>query len=428
MRTIGGLIILVAVVGLSGCRSSGSNAPKPDAPAAPSKTAPEPTLPADLGGVIYGRVKDNFNLPVSKAFIEVVDLQDSQPAGTRFEVSTSAEGLFDINSLKPGHRYRLIARVDGSTLYGIAEVTTPSTNVLIRLVDDPDAKVPAKAAAPDLLPEKPKPQTSPKGQVPLGPPSTEPDAKASPEAKPAPAARPGSADTYDPSRVVDGSKGFGYTSPRQNPPPVSIQVAPPPPPPMAPAQDPVREQMQRVPTPVLPPADPNSVPSCSLSGDRLADFALFDLDGQPYRYRANSNGRVVLLLFWSSTEGASLEYLNVMSELYRVYSPYKLDVIGIAYEQGDLARQTQGVRSAKGRYGLRYTQLLGGEGHGACPVRSAFGVVEFPTVVLLDREGVIVYRTGRLPVGDSEQSKSEKLQKLHELEQKVRAALRVTDP
>lgn len=431
MRIRGGLIILAAVVGLSGCRSTSPNTPKAgDNNAAPGKST-DASLPPDVGGVIYGRVKDNYNQPVSKAVIQVVDLQESPDAKdnkARFEVATYSDGLFDIPGLKPGRRYRLIAHVDGSTQVGEAEVTTPERNVVIRLVDDPDAKVPAKVPGPDLLPEKDKEkkQTPTKVQVPLGTPSKDdpsnPDAKANPNTTPTPPTQP--ANTVDPSRVVDGSHGFEYVPQRNNPPSVSIPTPPP-------SSDPGRDQTQRVPslpTPVAVPTDPKGPGSCVVSGDRVTDFTLYDIDGKPYQYRANSQGRVVLLFFWTSTDGASRDYLGVLENLHEVYSPYKLEVIGIAYEQGNLVEQAKGVRSARGRYGLRYTQLLGSDGTGFCQVRNAFGAAELPSLVLINSDGVITYRTSRLPIGDTETSKTQKAKRLHELDQKVREALRVTDP
>ena len=425
MRIQGGLIILAVVVGLCGCKTTGQNTTKGGDKGGDNAAAakgPDPALPPDVGGVIYGRVKDNYNQPVTKAVIEVVDLQDPQPdSHTKFEVSTNSEGMFDIPGLKPGRRYKLVARVDGSTLYGVAEVTTPTTNVIIRLVDDPDAKVPAKVAGPDLLPDKAKNQN----KVQLGAPSKDdsgdPDAKGNPNTNP-PLSRPTN-NGVDPSRVVDGSRGFDYVPPRTTPPSVSIPT----PPPTPTVPDGGRDQTQRVPTlptPVATQADGRGVPSCVLSGDRLTDFSLYDLDGKPYQYRANSQGRVLLLFFWTSNDGACREYLSALEQMHEVYSPFNLDVVGIAYEQGD---STQGVRSARGRYNLRYRQLLGGDGSGTCPVRSAFGVVDFPTLVVVNRDGIITYRTGRLPAGDSDESRKIKAARLHELEQKVRDALGVKD-
>jgi len=65
---------------------------------------------------------------------------------------------------------------------------------------------------------------------------------------------------------------------------------------------------------------------------------------------------------------------------------------------------------------VNYTTLLGGGGAGPCPVRAQFGVDRFPTLVLLDAGGQIVWRSKGLGERDE-----------YELEMAIRRQLGIHD-
>src|SRR5439155_23866238 len=48
------------------------------------------------------------------------------------------------------------------------------------------------------------------------------------------------------------------------------------------------------------PDVPARVPSCSLVGGQLRNFALYDLHGQPWEYKKSRRGRLLLLDFWAT--------------------------------------------------------------------------------------------------------------------------------
>ena len=77
----------------------------------------------------------------------------------------------------------------------------------------------------------------------------------------------------------------------------------------------------------------------------------------------------------------------------RAYGSYGLEVIGIACESGSLAQQRAQVAQARVRYSMAYTTLLSGGGAGPCPVRTQFEIRAFPTLVLVDEAGNIVWRS-----------------------------------
>jgi thiol-disulfide isomerase/thioredoxin len=142
------------------------------------------------------------------------------------------------------------------------------------------------------------------------------------------------------------------------------------------------------------PAGPAQVPSCVLTGEVLYNFALNDLSGRPWEYRRDRRGRLVLLDFWS-TDCLPCRYAIPHLKIWQNrYGPYGLEVIGIAYEKGTPEQQAAKANLVGTNMDIRYRLLLGADAAPTtCPVRAQFRVASFPTVVLLDETGRIIYRS-----------------------------------
>jgi thiol-disulfide isomerase/thioredoxin len=138
------------------------------------------------------------------------------------------------------------------------------------------------------------------------------------------------------------------------------------------------------------PAGPARIPSCVLTGNTLYNFALYDLNGQPWEFRQHQ-GRLVLLDFWGTWCSHCLVSVKDLNGLQDRYGRYGLEVIGIDYE-GDVPPQDQvlKVRGARQRYGINYRILLGGN-QDICPVRAQFGVRNFPTAFLIDESNHVIW-------------------------------------
>ena len=237
----------------------------------------------------------------------------------------------------------------------------------------PAAPVPAPIAiapALTLLPDAPAP-------APVAPVVAEPPPPASPVVKPAPpqptvppgqpAAVAPTAQTIPADRIARGLSTASAS------PLLSIPSSP------------------AAPYPVPLPITISPAPSCVLLGNKLEQLALLDLDGKTWELTKNRKGRLVLFDFWYSSCRPCLMSIPHLCELQRLYQPFGLEVVGLAYESGTRQEQVNKVRSTQGRFRTNYISLLGGGD--SCPVRRQFDVQSFPSAVLVDDKGDVVWRS-----------------------------------
>jgi len=156
------------------------------------------------------------------------------------------------------------------------------------------------------------------------------------------------------------------------------------------------------------------IPSCKLTGDTLENFALKDLNGDKWEFRKDRRGRLVLIDFWGTWCMPCREAIWHLNAINNVYHDYGLEVIGIAEEQGDAGDHVRKVNSIRQRQGINYRLLLGGGVDHECPVRTEFGIKNYPTLVLLDDGGRILWRSEGLSEA-----------KLRELDGIIRQQLRI---
>jgi hypothetical protein len=402
--------------------------PRPDAPRADSGTPP------GTDGLLAGQVLDSFNRHPENVSIQIVDLQDTRPTPARIEVEPPEKGYFTIQGLQIGRHYQLIARVkDGNkVLSGTTLATPPNPRVTIYLSEENTTDNTPPPPGPPTLPEKHKPSGAgavidpPRRMDPPLPGDGENPVHRGVITPPGGGVIPAPT-RVKPSNATNVAEGDGM---RGVPPAIKI------PSPIAPSaerKDP--KELTLPPAPKqdsVPPKDPNksskpttsdgapapqasgSIPanSCVLVGKRLEDFSLADLEGRAWQYKRDHTAQLVLLDFWSTS--ADLSHVHQLTNLQKNYGSFGLEVVGIAYEEGPLKQQASNVRSIRGRYTVNYTTILGGPAD-SCQVKKQFDVTQFPTVILLDERGQIIYRADGL----------EKPQ-LQELEAEIRKRLGVS--
>jgi thiol-disulfide isomerase/thioredoxin len=411
---------------LAGCSTLGKKASTPATPtsqrsadrtlAAPADRAGSLTPvnatanPSGLGGLLAGQVITSYNRnPPGTTYIQVTEPPDpGKPTGAPVEVVADAQGYFTIQGLQPGRHYQLTARVRNGDqlLAGTTWATPPDPKVLIRISEDfANAATPAipgspawpgsKAATPapnvPRLPDQPladqgwAPGRSPGASAnpegakepgrgfELGPPtgaSTLPAAV--PPIRPQDITQRGDALARNPSPTVNIPSAIVSPDRGTNP---SVENTPP-----ANGSD-----------PFLLSSAPARVPSCVLTGQVLSNFALSDLNGKPWEFKRNHRGRLTLIDFWGTWCTHCLHAVPHLNIWQQRYGPYGLEIIGIAYEDSPPAQQAQAVNRVRQRLNIGYPLLLGGS-RSDCPVLTQFQVVSFPTLVLLDENGRIVWR------------------------------------
>ena len=155
-----------------------------------------------------------------------------------------------------------------------------------------------------------------------------------------------------------------------------------------------------LPEPALTPIGATPVPSCDLRGKQLYNFALAGLDGQPWEYKRNRlpGTKVMLLDFWGTwCVPCRLTIKSHLNRLNDWYGRQGLEIIGIAYEQEPTyAAQVRTVEVARRELGINY-RLLMGAGMPTCPVKRDFDIKGFPTLVLLNDKGQIIWSKEGMP-------------------------------
>jgi thiol-disulfide isomerase/thioredoxin len=408
--SVAGFLVAVCL-GLAGCGTTGKKQPQADpgprpvpsggvaAPVFPSGDRASAPASGGVDGILAGQVVDRYNRRQPGAKIEIVDLQKEGKTAAPIEYSSDNQGYFVIQGLQPGRHYKLIARgKDGSReVIGTTFAAPPNARLSIYVSED-YTPAPAQPAGPkgDKSPgtADPPPKQKSDAGAEGGTPGTKTQADTGTGTAPSsaiggnppPEPQPrldkmvdkGGFQSAPPSVNINGPRGPGADpTPRHDSgPPAGSLILPPTP-------APGRSSSQL-------PFGPTPVPSCVLEGNRLENFALSNLNGDPWEFRRDRRGRLVLLDFWYSTCGPCLHAIPHLSQLQRTYGPFGLEVVGIAYESGTREEQVKNVMAIRGRYGINYVTLLGGGP--TCPVRKQFDVQRFPTTVLVDDKGRILWR------------------------------------
>jgi thiol-disulfide isomerase/thioredoxin len=335
-------------------------------------------------------------------YIQVVCKDDQGTPAAPIEVATDAEGYFTIQGLKPGRPYQLLARArdaDGM-LAAAVFATPPNPKVLVNLRADlvssttpplpadpawPGSTLPRKDVRPGAAdPKQPpaatleRPQPAPGGSKPpadLGTPRPMDTAPGGVGAAPNPAQiAEGERLARNDHPLTDVHNGFENVRPRPE------QPLPPLPGPSGPAS-------------WQPPSQPQPrIPSALVADRQIVSFALYDLDGQPYEFPRNPHGRLVLLDFWGTWCPHCLTAIRShLVGLDTRYRPYGLDVIGVSYEDGVWEEQTRRVRAVRDRLSINYRLLMAGEAK-SCPLATQLGINAYPTLILLDEYGHVLWR------------------------------------
>ena len=132
--------------------------------------------------------------------------------------------------------------------------------------------------------------------------------------------------------------------------------------------------------------------ACQFNPDerRLVDFRLPDVRGRMVSFR-DLDADLILLDFWGTWCAPCRKSVAHLIEIQQTLGGKKMQVIGIACERtpakdraGIVARSLQELK-------INYPVLISTM-DGTCPVQDAFQIQFYPTLVLMDRQGRILWR------------------------------------
>jgi len=123
---------------------------------------------------------------------------------------------------------------------------------------------------------------------------------------------------------------------------------------------------------------------------RLVDFRLPDVQGRMVSFR-DFDADLILLDFWGTWCAPCRKSVAHLIEIQQTLGGKKVQVVGIACERTPAKDRAANVaRSLKERK-INYPVLISSM-DGTCPVQDAFQIQFYPTLVLVDRQGRVLWR------------------------------------
>jgi thiol-disulfide isomerase/thioredoxin len=415
VRTAVGAIVLLFCLGLTGCSLFGKKQTARNNNAAPKpflgsekKDKTETTamprggdgpLPGAIGYLAGRVVVQATDRPIkADIIIKNVDYEDEKAAPIHYW--TDEDGYFYIPQLKVGQQYELVVRAkENNELISRRWYARPPHATLLIPLDKQFTNAntpPIPSPAPSLPGKK---ETPTKESSRDGSPAARLEAPIKmnePNAPPPSAGGNSGGNAPNPANIANNE--FRLLNPNA---PQPANIPSPPPVPGTPPWEKAPEQSPPPAVPAVPrwsgsvklPEVDTPVPSCGLFGDQLRNFALRDLKGNVWEYKRDHRGRLTLLDFWFHSCGPCLQEIPNLVSLQSQYGPYGLQVVSIACEQGTVEQQRANVYPIRNRLRINYEVLLSGGGPERCPVVASFQVVSYPTLILLDANGKIIWRS-----------------------------------
>lgn len=413
--------LIAAVLALAGCKTA---EPKPNDkdPAgiaagrakgkSPDWLASGPNAPntglntgKDAQGLFGGRVIDPEGRGLKGVYIDVERTDAPPGAGAPVSIISKDDGYFLTRGLAPGVSYTLTARAqqDGRALAGIVQAMVPAPNLTIQLRDDlapppgTNRPLPPSGALPPSIPPPSSDLIPPVG---VGPnpgsatgglprptdggwvPGAGPTSNAVPPTLPNPAGSlpkpPVPAPTADApvTRIRPESTANGPVDPFK-PPTASIPGPPVPPLPSA--------------VPVIPPPNPDPEKKSARPMKPGANFALVDTMQRPWDFAAHRHGNLVLLDFMTTWCVPCKKSIPLLADLQARFGANGLQLVGVVCDDVPLKERVDLAAKYHQSNNLNYA-LFVEPGSNPGSVRDRFQVSGYPTAILLDGSGNVVWR------------------------------------
>ena len=310
--------------------------------------------------------------------VELAETSPSPNPGPPICISTDSGGYFMTQGLKPGQGYVLTAeaRMDGKQLVGVVQARPPSANLTIRLRDDVELPAPSgqgvvtlpPPASSDLIPPAPVP-LRPSADGGWAPGGVAPN-------RPVVEPRPANPFPLDPAR-----------------PPRPENVADRPTSPWSPPASIPGSGVPTLPNPPVPPLprDPADARKSSRTVRPGSNVSLVDSLGRPWDLATSRREPVVLMEFLTTTCIHCRKSTPILIDLQARYGAQGLQVLAVLCDSGSLGERTAKAARYQVESNLNYGVYVE-PGADAGAVRDRFGIEQYPTAILLDATGKVVWK------------------------------------
>ena len=122
---------------------------------------------------------------------------------------------------------------------------------------------------------------------------------------------------------------------------------------------------------------------------RIVDFRLPDVDGKPVTFK-DIDADLVLLDFWGTWCQPCLRSVPHLVDLQERMGK-RIAVVGIACEPDPRDQALARVKATALKFKVNYPILVS-KNDGTCPLQEALHIQAFPTLILVDREGRVIWR------------------------------------
>ncbi len=352
-------------------------------------------LKAESRGLLSGFVEDPEGRKAGKVYVQVQPTEGGtgEPVG----VLTLPDGSFLLNNLKPGASYTLTARAkDGDrSLVGRVITRAPNPRIRIPLIEG-DVTEPAKPALHTPAPEKTKAKHHDTGSPEAGPlpaPNLQSNSpRYNPGERDLPAPVPLDQDArIFPATADDLPRNGGYA-------PVDPNQG------LVPLDNPIRSIRPELSTAGPAPEWRGPAASIPRTGstmplprnearrtETVETFQAVDSQGRTRTFPADRPGGLLLVDFMTTSCVPCQKVVPVLTGIQEKYAARGLDVIAVTCD--DEAQKTRQVYAEKYRakHDLNYPVLVE-PGQRPGQLMKRFGIDRFPTAVLLDARGAVLWQ------------------------------------
>lgn len=125
-------------------------------------------------------------------------------------------------------------------------------------------------------------------------------------------------------------------------------------------------------------------------GDEVPSFKIKTVDGKSFEMDKLRGKSSLFLVFWATWCPVCKEEIPKVKSLYLSFNPKGMEFLAINVGINDSEKK---VIKYKKKYGLDYPTAF----DAGSVVTKSFGVMGTPTIIIVDRQGVVRYKGGAVP-------------------------------